>query len=86
MYKVHVCRLNKALCSNPSAAELEFSADTRPAYNRIPDCRTRSVVEFNFNGAPLHSRPTVIYVMVENSSTVDIGWCVVHRSGCTSDQ
>lgn len=68
--------MNKALCANPSTAELEFSTTTRPAYNRIPDCRTRSVVEFNFNGAPLNSRPTVIYAMVENTSTVDIAWYV----------
>ncbi len=69
-----VVSLNKALTADPTNSELMYSVRTRSSYALIPECRTRSVIEFNFNAAPLGSRPTVLYLLFQNTSTVPIEW------------
>ncbi|KAM6934057.1 cilia- and flagella-associated protein 65 [Xenentodon cancila] len=66
--------LNEHLLATPSPAELTFQAPMRHSLNSCPSIFTKSVLDFNFSSAPLHSDSSDFVLMFYNPGSIPVDW------------
>ncbi|XP_052004731.1 cilia- and flagella-associated protein 65 [Xyrauchen texanus] len=66
--------LNAHLRSDPSPAELTFRVPTKHSLRHCPSIFTSTMLDFNFNAAPLDSNPSSILLMFKNTGSIPVEW------------